>query len=91
MAKLLLSEGSVHRFTDPITLTSLQQAVGGYIEVVRAGRHIIICDEDGRYKEKPPNAVATALAFASDPARPGTAIVGDVVLLTESEYEENLQ
>ncbi len=39
------------------TLQALQEQVGGYIEVVtlRSGKAAIVCDEEGRLKEKPMN------------------------------------
>jgi Domain of unknown function (DUF3846) len=57
-------------------LTALQQAVGGYIEVVTipGERHLLlVVNEDGRLKELPPNVTASQLA--------GQLIVGDVVLI----------
>ena len=38
-------------------LESLQEAVGGYIETVTFKDFIVICDEEGRLKDKKPNCV----------------------------------
>lgn len=42
----------------PHTLETLQQLVGGYIQIVPVGSrrdHCVICDEDGRLKDYPYN------------------------------------
>src|SRR5215475_7933873 len=57
-------------------LTALQQAVGGYIEVVTIPDEphlLLVVNEDGRLQELPANVTASQLA--------GQLIVGDVVLI----------
>ncbi len=55
------------------TLENLQKHVDGYIEAVRFGDMIILCDEEGRLKNKPYNCqigrtsfVGTIVAVGSD-------------------------
>ena len=43
------------------TLSDLQRAVGGYIETVSlADGLILVCDEEGKLKDKPPNRILYA-------------------------------
>jgi Domain of unknown function (DUF3846) len=53
------------------SLEELQKLVGGYIEYVPRSRPIAYCDEEGRLKEKPLNALASQ--------RFNQLLVGDVV------------
>jgi hypothetical protein len=66
-------------------LEVLQQAVGGYIEGVRlnpaCGFTLMYANEEGLLKQLPLNPLATILA--------GHPIVGDVVLLSQAEVEED--
>ena len=55
------------------SLKNLQNIVGGYIEAVGFGDMIILCDEEGRLKNKPYNCqigrtsfVGTIVAVGSD-------------------------
>lgn len=69
--------------TRALDLKRLQTLVGGYIEVVRPvpfGGPVFDCvrmvvDEEGKFKDKPVNVLASALYNGYDP------IVGDVVLV----------
>jgi len=71
------STGRRHKLCD-VTLTRLQESVGGYIELVRLadGCHMYV-NEDGLMLNLPYNVAASVLA--------GRRIVGDVVLLTRVE------
>jgi hypothetical protein len=56
-----------------LTLTQLQKAVGGYIELIKSYREgIMFADEDGNMKGRQMNVMASSLA--------GQKIVGDVVI-----------
>ena len=55
-------------------LTTLQRAVGGYIELLGLpGGNQMFVDEDGRSKGLPPNPAASGLC--------GFSVVGDVVVI----------
>ena len=78
-------ELTVHATSSVLDNDDLQDAVGGYYEVVRPGilqdtvweNVRILCDEEGLYREHPKiNKLASALYAAPYP------IVGDVVLCT---------
>lgn len=60
-------------------LKVLQEAVGGYIEVVQIGDMIMIVDEEGRLKHKPKNPRASLGA--------GRTIVGTVVVMKRDVWE----
>ena len=45
------------------TLENLQSTVGGYIETVTFGDMVIICDEEGRLKNKEPNCTIGNVSF----------------------------
>lgn len=47
-------------------LKPLQEAVGGYIETVTFGKYIVVCDEEGRLKDKPENCVIEGVHFVGD-------------------------
>jgi hypothetical protein len=68
------------------SLEELQQAVGGYIEIVRVIKtddYIMVIDEEGKLKNKPVNLAATAFANIGD----GDCIVGDVIFCKDSEVQ----
>ena len=49
------------------TLANLQRTVGGYIETVTLARDlVIICDEEGRIKDKPYNCTVCGCDFRGD-------------------------
>ena len=51
------------------SLEALQKAVGGYIEcvtIVKPGKFVILCDEEGRLKEKPYNCTILGRSFVGD-------------------------
>jgi len=60
-------------------LQVLQEAVGGYIEVVSCGSHILIVNEEGLIKNLMHNEVASKIA--------GQRIVGTVVVMKRSIWE----
>jgi hypothetical protein len=67
------------------TLLQLQKAVGGYVEQIMPhtsndapSGSVFLCDEEGLLKEKPYNALASALV--------GRNIVGDLVVMNDSHW-----
>ena len=86
MAQLIRPNGS-ETLREPaqgesFTLEELQALVGGYIEIVRRlpDGQLMVVDEEGRMKGKPPNGVASRLA--------GQFIVGDTLILDDKEMGE---
>ena len=75
-------DGTVETFEDT-SLESMQQAVGGCIEIIRFGsqEQLMVLDEEGKLKNKPINKVATLLANIHD------YIVGDVLIAEDGEIE----
>ena len=82
MAKIIRVDGTIEPLNDT-SLKSLQEAVGGYIEIVN-GRNgeLIVCDEEGKLKGKAINDTATQMYYNSC-----DVIVGDVVICAENEIE----
>lgn len=64
--------GHVTRISN--SLKNLQTQVGGYIECVTdpAGRFVILCDEEGRLKDKPYNCIVDFGPYSCD-------FVGDII------------
>ena len=57
----------------PNTIEALQELVGGYVEVVTFGDNVaVVCDEDGRLKDKPYCATLGDVQFVGDIAIVGT-------------------
>jgi hypothetical protein len=79
--KILDTNGFERQMTDT-SLEAMQTAVGGYIEPVRLGDgRIMYVNEEGRLVGLPANEKATQLA--------GQLIVGNAVILTEEESEND--
>lgn len=83
MAKVIKIDGSERDLYD-VGLESLQQAVGGYIQIVPTndGRWLVL-DEEGKLKEKQVNRKGTELTrgIVDD----SDFIVGDVVVANKDE------
>jgi len=76
VAKIIKVDGTEATLSD-MSLKSLQQAVGGYIEIVNiVNGKLIICDEEGLIKGKPINEKASLLYAPCSLS----GIVGDVVV-----------
>lgn len=58
-------------------LKTLQELVGGYIQVIPLSDILVICDEDGTMKQKPYNA-----SFEVVVRKPETPVVPDFVINT---------
>lgn len=76
MRAIIKEVGQKPRVTDiENTLEALQQAVGGYIEVINLNENtVLICDEEGKIKDKPFNFVLSGV----------DVIVGDVLFVNTS-------
>lgn len=87
MAIIIKTDGSEETIVleKETSLKTLQQAVGGYIELLHTkdGRYLI-CNEDGKNNNLPINVKATQL-WAGD----HDAIVGDVVICETSEMDSD--
>ena len=56
------------------SLEALQKAVGGYIETVTIAEDLVIlCDEEGRLKDKPYNCTICGVDFVGDIVMAGVA------------------
>lgn len=66
------------------SLKNLQTQVGGYIECVTdpAGRFVILCDEEGRLKDKPYNCTVDF-----GPHRHPVSFVGDIIAVGVGEED----
>lgn len=74
--------GHVTRISN--TLSNLQTQVGGYIECVTDpdGRFVILCDEEGRMKDKPYNCTVDF-----GPHRYRVSFVGDIIAVGMGEED----
>ena len=95
MALIIKTDGSTKEILNP-TLEQLQEAVGGYIEIVRInpdwaeaildahgiGAEYMYCNEEGKLIGLEYNSTATILTDFNN------IIVGNVVLMYEGEDEE---
>ena len=81
MATIIRVDGSREELTN-LSLGSLQQAVGGYIEPVRLPTgELMYIDEDGMFKGKEINQDISLLL--------GAIVVGDVVILSAEEEKKD--
>lgn len=94
MALLLKASGETVDFLPGnrrvFTLSELQTAVGGYIEMVRApvdGEWLVV-NEDGKRLALPINVKATRLLHLAG-GHPDDVVVGDVILGTHTEFGGN--
>ena len=81
MAHILKVDGTTESIKDT-ELATLQEAVGGYIQIVSipSSDKIIVLDEEGKLKDKPVNKKATELYN-----NPYDVIVGDVIICDDNE------
>jgi hypothetical protein len=79
MSIVISPDGNVENLTDT-KLKTLQEAVGGYIEIIDIGNgEVLIVNEEGNMLGLPPNHVATKML--------GKSIVGNVVLTNRSNLD----
>jgi hypothetical protein len=88
MALLVKVDGTKEEVEVPKkgSLDFLQGVVGGYIELAAchdAAYDGIICDEEGKIKNKPLNKVATDMAGVA----PYDVLVGDILFFKEGEVD----
>jgi len=79
LPQLITTAGERKPFDKPLTLESMQQAVGGYIQVIETPYHAFIMDEEGKLRGKAVNRIATNLA--SMYLRGHDFLVGDVLVM----------
>jgi len=78
MATLIKTDGSVVEDYDVSSLEKLQQAVGGYIEIVTIDNKMcLVVNEESLLMELPVNNWASSYS--------GQLIVGDVILMKRNE------
>ncbi len=87
MATLLKADGMVSEVKPAngrkFTLEEVQKLVGGYVQMVDNGDGTrLLCNEDGKVHNLPPNAAATAIYKYGRQDH----IVGDVVIVTRREF-----
>ena len=79
MATLLKSDGSESEYT-AITLSGMQKAVGGYIELVHLPKgKMLVVNEDGLNLKLPYNPRASQLSQRH--------LVGDILLMNQNEID----
>ena len=67
-------------------LEEAQAIVGGLIEIIHLGNgKILVIDEEGKFKEKEINVIATIIAHQENGILPTDVIVGDVLLCKDKE------
>ena len=88
MAKLSKANGEKVDYTD-FTLEAMQEAVGGYIEIVNSQYEDIcfVMDEEGKLKGKEINLDATISARAHKAISENDIIVGDVIICQRNEID----
>jgi hypothetical protein len=90
MADLIRADGTVTKIQHvgrKFTLEEVQQLVGGYVQVIRMDDNkLLLCDEDGKSKDKPYNTTATRMARYQYHIKASDFIVGDVLLCNKTEF-----
>ena len=89
MAILIQADGKQANHDD-MSLEGLQQAVGGYIQIISLQSEYepqtsLVIDEEGKLKGKPINKQATFMARHT--IFPSDSIVGDVVICRDDELQ----
>lgn len=99
MARLVKTDGTEQEVVVPTEMNSqlsvLQEAVGGYIEMVpildpvteKLGYVNAFCDEEGKIKGKPLNPRATIMAGRDGRFECDDYLVGDVLFVKEGEVQ----
>ena len=86
MARILKTDGTLHELKGEgpkgrLTLEQMQQAVGGYVRVVKLSgdKMQMVVDEDAGWKNVPVNRTATEM-YRRNSGYMGAVIKGDVIL-----------
>lgn len=83
MAYLLKTDGTIEQIGWNPSLSELQKAVGGYIELIPTGNAgYMYGNEEGKLMGLPVNKAATSMIAFDD------VVVGDVVVMEEGEEKE---
>lgn len=87
LCQVLFADGRVQEAAD-MDFTQASSIVGGMVEVVRCpdGKRTMLINEEGKLVKLPVNRAATEIANVF----PGDFIVGDVVVLSNSDAERVL-
>jgi hypothetical protein len=88
MATLIHVDGTEEEIKRPEGLEAMQKLVGGMIQMVNLPKgEMLMCDEEGKFKDYEVNKVATARweVKAGVPIR--DVLVGDVVFFTKKEVK----
>lgn len=86
MAQLIKTDGTSETLDD-LSLESMQNAVGGYIELVQSSEYDFICDEEGKLKGYSINAKATHLAHKANALPINDVLVGNVIIAKKGEIQ----
>lgn len=91
MARLIKPNGEHCRIMpangQTFTLEELQEAVGGYIEMITVGEAYFVLNEEGKLNKLPLNNVATAMALAYDAIWEDDFIGGNVLICRKDELD----
>lgn len=80
---IIHSDGTISKLADN-KLKTMQNAVGGYIEVVQLdAENLMVCNEEGIIRDLPYNTIASYLH--------NSAIFGDVIIMRESETGDDMR
>ena len=83
MAYLLKANGTIEQMKWNPSLREIQEAVGGYIELIPTGNlGYMYGNEEGKLMGLPVNKAATSMITFDD------IVVGDVVVMEEGEEDE---
>lgn len=89
MKALLIKTDDTFEALDDTSLQALQEAVGGYIEMVYLhGTNLYAyVNEEGKIHNMAPNLFGTCIAASLGALKPGDFIRGNFVLITDLEIE----
>ena len=68
-------------------LEELQEIVGGFIQLLYYDNGIVVCDEEGKLKDKPFNTMATFIAHGNRALAPQDFLVGDVLFCADDQID----
>jgi hypothetical protein len=86
MAQIIKTDGTIETINkNKLTLSFMQETVGGYIEIVPLGKKLLVCNEEGKLKNLPLNEKATQIWEAVYGKT--DQIVGNIILAKQGEIE----